>query len=172
MIVLPLALIKMDETVANSIAPIARMRGKQALRLWLRLLACESTIEQGLRQRLRGGFGITLPQFDVLAELEHAGRALSMTELSRELMVSNGNVTGVVDRLVRDGYVERKPSTKDRRVQYIALTSSGMQRFSQIAVQHEIWVDQAFSELAGRDMEELAGLLRKAQESISRSLSS
>jgi DNA-binding MarR family transcriptional regulator len=158
------------ENPSRDTSPSAKARGKQALRLWLRLLSCESAVEQGLRQRLRTQYAITLPQFDVLAELEHAGHSLTMSELSHELMVSNGNVTGVVDRLVRDGYVERQPSTEDRRVQYIALTASGLQRFAEIAVEHENWVAAAFSDLAGRDMEDLARLLRKTQESITRSL--
>ena len=90
-------------------------RGKQSLRAWLRLLACENLIEQHLRTRLRQDFDITLPQFDVLSELEHAGEQLTMSRLSEKLMVSNGNVTGVVDRLERDEYVIRQASPTDRR---------------------------------------------------------
>ena len=78
---------------------------KESLRLWLRLLACESMLEQYVRSNLRAEFGITLPQFDVLAELDYMKKPLTMTELSRQLMVSNGNITGVVDRLHRDAYV-------------------------------------------------------------------
>ena len=92
-------------------AKAAGSRGKQSLRLWLRLLACENLIEQTVRTRLRVAFDITLPQFDVLSELEHAGNALTMSQLSQKLMVSNGNVTGVVDRLERDGLVRRRASS-------------------------------------------------------------
>ena len=112
----------MTTPIANSAtADATKHRSKQALRLWLRLLACENTVEQRLRQRLRQTFNVTLPQFDVLAELEHAGKPMTMSALSRDLMVSNGNITGVIDRLVRDGYVQRQASTTDRRVQYISL---------------------------------------------------
>ena len=83
----------------------AHTRAKQSLRLWLRLLACESLVEQTVRTRLRTTFSITLPQFDVLSELERAGDPLTMSQLSQNLMVSNGNVTGVIDRLERDRYV-------------------------------------------------------------------
>ena len=144
------------------------MRGKQALRLWLRLLACESTIEQGLRQRLRGGFGITLPQFDVLAELEHAGRALSMTELSRELMVSNGNVTGVVQRLATEGWVELHRTPPDRRTQRVLLTQEGGEQFTRMAETHRDWVSTALSHFDLDEIEILLRLLsrvRKAEQS-------
>ena len=149
---------------ASAPASSPTSRSKQALRLWLRLLSCENTIEQQLRQRLRERFNVTLPQFDVLAELEHSGKPMTMSALSRDLMVSNGNITGVVDRLVRDSYVRREASTTDRRVQYISLTEDGLTRFQTMAAEHERWVVDTFSGLANRDMEALARLLRKAQE--------
>jgi DNA-binding MarR family transcriptional regulator len=144
----------------------SQSRGKQALRLWLRLLACEGMAEQRLRSRLREEFGITLPQFDVLSELERAAGALTMSELSQGMMVSNGNITGVVDRLVRDGFVKRTPSPSDRRVQYIELTHEGTARFSKIARRHERWVADLFAGLTARELEHLIGQLRKAKESI------
>lgn len=140
--------------------------GKQPLRLWLRLLACENIIESRIRSALREKFGITLPQFDVLAELEYLDRPLTMTELSRRLMVSNGNVTGVVDRLVREGYVERRPSTEDRRVQLISLTPGGLRSFRNVAAQHERWVAELFSDMAEEEISQLAALLARAHESL------
>ncbi len=141
-------------------------RGTESVRLWLRLLGCENTIEQALRVRLRAAFGVTLPQFDALAELERAGRPLTMSGLSQELMVSNGNITGVVDRLVRDGYVQRLPSPDDRRVQFIALTDAGRARFDEMARRHEAWVAEMLAGLSSREMEQLTRLLKKAQRSI------
>jgi len=151
---------------AAQAVPQTPPRGKQSLRLWLRLLGCENTIEQALRARLRETFGVTLPQFDALAELERAGRPLSMSGLSQELMVSNGNITGVVDRLVRDGYVQRLPSPDDRRVQFIALTDAGRARFDEMARGHEAWVTEMLAGLSSREMEQLTRLLKKAQRSI------
>lgn len=145
-------------------------RGKAALRLWLRLLSCEDLAEQQIRSRLREECGVTLPQFDVMSVLEHAGRSLTMSELSKALMVSNGNVTGVVDRLVRDGFVRRTPSTNDRRVQFIDLTETGLERFTAMAARHERWVTELFDALNARELDELSRLLRKTRDSVSESL--
>ncbi|MGH8248758.1 MAG: MarR family winged helix-turn-helix transcriptional regulator [Gammaproteobacteria bacterium] len=140
--------------------------GKQPLRVWLRLLACENIIENRIRTAMRERFGITLPQFDVLAELEYLGAPLTMTELSKRLMVSNGNVTGVVDRLVREGYVERRPSPNDRRVQLISLTPDGLRSFRNVAGEHERWVAELFSGMAEEEVSQLAALLTRAHESL------
>ncbi|MEX2495191.1 MAG: MarR family transcriptional regulator, partial [Woeseia sp.] len=106
-----------------------RSHSKEGIRTWLRLLSCEKSIEQQLRSRFRDHFPVTLPQFDVLAELQRAGKPLTMSQLSSELMVSNGNITGVVDRLEKGGYVRRDRCAQDRRVQFIALTPPGAKEF-------------------------------------------
>ncbi|MBT8447342.1 MAG: MarR family transcriptional regulator [Gammaproteobacteria bacterium] len=149
----------------------AERRGKLSLKLWLRLLACENMVEHDIRGRLRTAFGVTLPQFDVLSELEHAGHALTMSELSRELMVSNGNITGVIDRLERDGMVSRRPSETDRRVQYIELTEPGLERFRDMAREHENWLQQLFGGLSTTEIKQLENLLREAKVSIRTALS-
>jgi DNA-binding MarR family transcriptional regulator len=156
------------KTSGVSKSPTAR--GKQSLRLWLRLLACENLIEQHVRTQLRKRFDITLPQFDVLAELENAGEALTMSQLSDKLMVSNGNVTGVVDRLERDGHVRRKPSTTDRRVQFIALTDRGIESFREMAAAHEDWITQLFGQLNGTEIKTLLDGLERAKISINANL--
>lgn len=145
-------------------------RGKQSLRLWLRLLACENLVEQTVRARLRLAFDITLPQFDVLSELEHAGSALTMSQLSRKLMVSNGNVTGVVDRLEREGHVRRRASSTDRRVQYIELTDQGVALFRDIASEHERWIEGLFADLSASEIKTLIAGLGKAKNSIAAQL--
>lgn len=138
--------------------------GKQSLRLWLRLLACENIIENKLRTALREHFNVTLPQFDVLAELEYLGQPLTMTDLSKRLMVSNGNVTGVVDRLVREGLVQRQPSESDRRVNLISLTPRGIDLFRQMASQHEEWVAGMFADLKPDEVAQLGSLLNRTHE--------
>jgi len=143
-------------------------RGKQSLRAWLRLLACENLIEQTLRTRLRKDFNITLPQFDVLSELEHAGERLTMSDLSEKLMVSNGNVTGVVDRLERDNYVKRQASPTDRRVQHISLEPKGKAKFQEMAKTHEQWVQELLSDLNLEDLDTLLEILNKARSSVTR----
>jgi len=140
--------------------------GKQPLRLWLRLLTCANLIEQQVRGRLRDTFAVTLPQFDVLAELDAAGEPQTMTALSNRLMVSNGNVTGVIDRLERAGMVERCASTRDRRVQYIALTASGRMRFTEMAAAHEGWIAELLGGLGDADMGHLVDLLDATKRTV------
>ena len=80
---------------------------KERLRLWIRMLRASRTIEAELRERLRQEFDTTLPRFDVMAALYRAPEGMLMSSLSRFLLVSNGNVTGIVDRLVSEGLVTR-----------------------------------------------------------------
>lgn len=143
------------------------LRSKQAIRTWLRLLSCETLIEQQLRSLFRSRFSVTLPQFDVMSELERSGRKMTMSELSRELMVSNGNVTGVIDRLEKNGFVTRARAEHDRRIQYIALTDKGRNEFDEMAKSHERWLDGLLSQLSMNDMASLQELLLKTRNSIS-----
>lgn len=144
-------------------------QGKRSVRLWLRLLSCETAIERMLRPLFRQHFQITLPQFDVMAELEHAGEKLTMSQLSNELMVSNGNVTGVVERLEIKGFVTRLRPNYDRRIQFIELTKIGEKEFKRMAAQHEHWQAKFFSELSLAEMDEFEQLLLKACQSVLKS---
>lgn len=139
---------------------------KESLRTWLRMLSCETVIEQRLRALLRKNFSITLPQFDVMAELEHAGQPLTMSQLSTELMVSNGNVTGVIDRLEKLGFAKRVRATHDRRIQYIELTPAGRRAFNKMASHHEQWIAELLADLSIADMSRLQKLLLKARNSV------
>ena len=123
-------------------------------------------MEHEIRRRLRDEFQITLPQFDILAELEHVGDAMNMTELSHHLMVSNGNVTGVVTRLIREGLVERISAPEDRRQQLIRLTPKGVKTFRKIAAAHEQWIAEMFGKLNARDIDQLLSLLSKAHNQL------
>lgn len=144
----------------------ARTHSKESIRTWLRLLSCEATVERRLRSRFREHFTVTLPQFDVLSELQRASEPLTMSQLSSELMVSNGNITGVVDRLEKGGFVTRDRSLQDRRIQYIALTESGAKEFQRMARRHEKWLAELFAGLTLSDMGELQKLLLKARNSV------
>ena len=144
----------------------AAEHSKESLRTWLRLLSCETVIEQKLRTLLRQNFSITLPQFDVLSELEHANSPLTMSQLSRELMVSNGNVTGVIDRLEKAELVKRARAEHDRRIQYIELTSSGRKEFLRMAKQHERWLAEMLSDVSATDMKKLQQLLLKIRQFV------
>jgi len=144
--------------------------GRDQLRLWLRLLACTNLIESRVRSRLRLDFETTLPQFDMLAQLDAAGadapHGITMGELSRRLMVTNGNVTGLTERLVQEGLVRRKVSRKDRREQRVALTSQGKRALAGMVVDHKRWIDQMFAGLAADEVTELYRLIGKLKDSV------
>ena len=132
---------------------------KQKLRLWLRLLRASRAIEAELRARLRVSFGTTLPKFDVMAALARKGAGMTMTELSRFLMVSNGNVTGIIDRLVADGLVVRLAHAGDRRATFVRLTPRGGQQFAAMAKAHEAWIDELLGGMGREDTDSLVDLL-------------
>jgi DNA-binding MarR family transcriptional regulator len=142
------------------------MASKARLRLWLRILKVQRILERELRERLRVEFDTTLPRFDVLAALHRAGAGLTMGELSGVLRVSNGNVTGIVDRLVGDGLVARVPVEGDRRAMVVRLTAKGAAHFAGLASAHETWVSELLSSV-GRDEAEI---LTAALAAIGRNL--
>ncbi len=138
---------------------------KLRLRLWLRLLRTTRGIENELRERLRVEFDVTLPQFDVMAALARIetdrtlDAGMTMSELSRFLMVSNGNVTGIIDRLVADGLVHRAAKAGDRRTSLVRLTTAGVARFDTLAMAHKGWVGAILSNLDPNDAERMMTLL-------------
>jgi DNA-binding MarR family transcriptional regulator len=111
-----------------------------AVKLWLRLLACSTQIEQQIRTRLRERFATTLPRFDYLAQLERHPQGLRMNALSRYLMVTGGNVTALTDQLVDAGHVERVADPDDRRSLIVRLTPAGRRAFLRMAREHEAWL--------------------------------
>ncbi len=137
-----------------------------ALRLWLRLLTCTQLIEQQVRARLREQFETTLPRFDLMAQLERAPDGLKMNELSRRMMVTGGNVTGITDQLEAEGMVQRVPLEGDRRALLIRLTPDGRKAFAQMATVHESWIVDSFAGLSGREVETLHKLLGKVKQHI------
>jgi len=139
---------------------------KNELRLWLRLLTCTNLIEADIRRRLRDDFATTLPRFDLLAQLERAPDGMTLGELSKRMMVSNGNITGLVERLVDGGQLKRWALPTDRRVQIVALTPAGREEFSKMAAAHEDWIAEMFGELSPKDVDQLMALLRKLKLSV------
>ena len=136
------------------------------LRVWLRLLTCTNLLDTEVRTRLKQTADTTLPRFDILAQLERHVGPMSMGELSKRLMVSNGNVTGLIDRLAGEGLVDRKPSPNDRRVQMVSLTKKGAKSFSDIAENHRIWVGDMMADLSPDEMNSLYELLARLKASI------
>lgn len=147
----------MTTTGAHDLA--TRDASKERLRLWLKILKVSRFVEAELRERLRNEHGSTLPRFDVMAALYRAGDGLKMSELSGVLRVSNGNVTGIVDRLVEEGNVLRVPVENDRRATLVRLTDRGRERFAELAAIHEGWVNELLSDIDPGDARKLAALL-------------
>ena len=114
------------------------------LRLWLRLLTCTTLIEGEVRSRLRERFDVTLPRFDLMAQLDKVPEGMTLSDVSKRMMVSNGNVTGLVERLVESGHLDRRTSDADRRVQVIRLTKAGRAEFRKMAAEHETWIADIF----------------------------
>lgn len=158
------------------IAPIADASCARhaSLRVWLRLLGCSSVVEREVRRRLREEFDTTLPRFDVLAQLHAAGRGnavgMTMSDLSRQLMVTNGNLTGLVERLVSEGLVTRAADPRDRRTQIVRLTASGARALAAMTPAHEAWIDTMFDALTPDERTQLHHLLGRLRSSIRHSL--
>ena len=133
----------------------------QAVKLWLRLLSCTNLVEAEIRGRLRKEFGITLPRFDLMAQLERNPGGLKMNELSRRLMVSGGNVTGLTDQLEKEGLVVRSDDPGDRRAYTVKLTPAGRMLFARMAAVHEQWVIELFSGLNATEKTQVHRLLAR-----------
>ena len=153
---------------ANGVSPVlvdmetrATESDHQALRLWLRFLSCHLRIENQIRARLRESFAITLARFDLMAQLERHSNGLRMSELSRSLMVTGGNVTGIVDQLEREKLVARVLDRNDRRAIRVKLTGAGLIRFREMAVEHERWVLELFAGLSEQEKQAMYTLLHK-----------
>ncbi|MDP3853664.1 MarR family winged helix-turn-helix transcriptional regulator [Phenylobacterium sp.] len=139
---------------------------KNELRLWLRLLTCSNLVETEIRRRLREQFDVTLPRFDLMAQLERAPDGMTLGEISKRMMVSNGNVTGLVERLVDSGHIVRRSPPNDRRVQIIAMTEAGHAAFAEMARAHEDWIAEMFAGLSARDVDGLLKSLAKLKTSV------
>jgi DNA-binding MarR family transcriptional regulator len=138
------------------------------LRVWLRLLTCANMIERRVRQNLRDRFDITLPRFYLLAQLDREPEGLALGEISRRLMVSNGNVTGLIERLVTEGLIDRRPAPEDRRIQIVRLTRAGKAAFDEMTPIHRDWIKSVMSGLDRRELSNLLDLLGRLKDSVSR----
>ena len=138
---------------------------KRRLKMWIRLLGVTRMSEATLREDLRVNHDTTLPRFDVMAALYRRREGVTMSELSRMLLVSNGNATAVVDRLEADAMVRRTPSDTDRRTVFVALTPEGLTAFEAMAQQHEAEVDKLFAGLSEADLDSLTEILKRMGKS-------
>ena len=137
-----------------------------SLRLWLRLLSCTTRVEDKIRQKLRESFDITLPRFDLMAQLERHPDGLSMGELSRRMMVTGGNITTIVDQLEKEKLVLREVGVNDRRSFTVKLTQAGKDAFTDMAIAHEAWVADLFEGLSLSQQTELYTLLGAMKKNL------
>lgn len=144
--------------------PHASAPAKRRLRMWVRLLRVTRAAENHLREFLRVEHGTTLPRFDVMAALYRQREGVTMSALSRRLLVSNGNSTAVVDRLEDDGLVRRSTPRSDRRTVHVALTAAGARAFEDLAAGNERRVNALFAALSDREVDELIALLDRMGE--------
>ena len=155
---------RLNDSNTTDINGIAHSEHPQELRLWLRLLTCTQLIEKQIRTELRVQFDTTLPRFDLLSQLERSPDGLKMNELSRRMMVTSGNITGITDQLVTEGLVERITVDGDRRAYRVRLTTQGRALFAEMAHQHENWIVQAFSTLKDTEIATLYKLLGNVKQ--------
>jgi DNA-binding MarR family transcriptional regulator len=148
-----------DEPAARDLESRVIEDHHQAIKLWLRLLACTTRVETVVRNRLRGEFATTLPRFDLLAQLEREPAGLTMGELSQRLMVTGGNVTGVTDQLEAEGMVRRMPHPRDRRATAVQLTPAGRRQFRRMAALHEQWIIALLAGWSGEEKAQVYALL-------------
>ncbi|HSF63881.1 MAG TPA: MarR family transcriptional regulator [Paracoccaceae bacterium] len=134
---------------------------KRRLKLWIRLLGVTRAAEGHLREHLRTRHDTTLPRFDVMAALWRRREGVTMSDLSRMLLVSNGNATAVVDRLEKDGLARRTPLVTDRRTVHVALTDEGLRVFEGLAASHEAEVNALFAGLTEDDIDAMTAILKR-----------
>lgn len=126
-----------------------------SVRTWLRLYACSNMIEQQIQQKLRSQYGTTLARFDFLAQLVRQPLGMKMNVLSKKLMVSGGNITGLTDQLVKEGLVIRQDDPNDRRSYLLICTEKGQRDFAEMAKSHEVWISELMKELDMKQIEQL-----------------
>jgi DNA-binding MarR family transcriptional regulator len=141
----------------------------QSLKLWLRMLSCTVKIENEIRSRLRATFGITLPRFDLMAQLERHPDGLRMGELSKRMMVTGGNITGITDQLEQEKLVMRVPDPKDGRAYSVKLTQEGRSAFARMAEVHESWVAELLQPMSSEDKGQLIELLSEMKRHLNAS---
>jgi DNA-binding MarR family transcriptional regulator len=141
----------------------------QSLKLWLRMLSCTVRIENEIRSRLRSTFVITLPRFDLMAQLERHPDGLRMGELSKRMMVTGGNITGITDQLENEQLVVRVADPKDRRAYSVKLTPAGRTAFGEMAAVHEGWVAELLKDISPQDKGQLIALLSQMKQHLNES---
>ena len=144
----------------------AREDDHNALRLWLKLLSTSQLIENNIRELLRVEFNVTLPRFDLMAQLHRHPEGLSMSSLAEMMMVSGGNVTSIVKQLEKEDLVSRTAQEKDNRSFIVTLSAKGLSLFEKMMPAHEAWIISMMADLKMEDIQSLMGNLDKIKNHI------
>lgn len=131
--------------------------------LWVRLLESHNLMLSEVRRRLAED--CTMPRFDLLANLERED-GQTLARLSRSMLVTAGNLTGLVDRAERDGVVERRADPTDRRLSRVYLTPKGRELIKSLMPLHSAHISQLLDGLDSSDRRELRRLLGKLRDSL------
>ncbi|WIY52702.1 MarR family transcriptional regulator [Devosia sp. YIM 151766] len=140
------------------------------LRLWLRLFSVGRLMENDVRSRMQQQFDVTLPRFDILSQLYRVPDGLNLGELSKRLMVSPGNITSVIKRLMDDGFIIRTQNPDDRRENIVRMTPMGREKFARMAAANEEWIRDLTKDLSAADVRTLLSLLQKMKTSVRRAI--
>lgn len=143
----------------------SRPEGSLETAVWLRLLGCTSMIHRYIRRNLKETFKLTMPRFDLLAQVARPPIGPSLGELSRRLLVTKGNITDIVARLEAVDLIERRRDDTDGRVQYVFLTESGRKLYDSIVPEHSHWLGELMQEVSEKDLAtlfEALGILKAA----------
>lgn len=134
------------------------------LGLWLRLISNSNVVEKEVRNLFRSEYGVTLPRFDLMSALFREPGGLTMGELSKRLLVSNGNVTGIVERLQKEGSVKRWVLPTDRRIYSVGLTPKGRAEFKEMADSHRQWISEIFGDLQEQELDHMILMMDRMRE--------
>lgn len=113
---------------------------------WRALLEVHRDVVRYLEMEFKDGAGLDLQYYDVMLHVSEGGKGgRRMTELAEAVVLSKSGLTSLVDRMERDGLVERRPDPVDRRATRIVLTDRGGERFQEVSAHHRGVVRRIFT---------------------------
>ena len=145
-------------------------RDDYRMRAWLAMVGCFTSVERSLRRRFSSAFRASLPRYDVLTALMQFPGGLTMGQLASKLMVSKGNITGVVRRLQQTAYVKQSRLRADRRVQVVTLTAKGKELWRKMNDEYRAVIEDVLSDMSVSDTRSLTRMLTSAQKKIDHAL--
>ena len=135
-------------------------RHSDGLKLCIELIRCSSQLDRIIDRNLRSKFGQSISRFDLLAQLQRVGESgLSIGELGKRLISAKGNITGLINRMIKDELLLKTAKIGDRRSFNIKASAKGSQLFKQMADSHAQWVYELFADIDLESMNNMTYLL-------------